>query len=90
MSTKKQGNPLDVSQSDNAEDRLHGEDLARGLIDGRTIRRKGRAESMAFKTTLPKRQQIQRLTLRTGKTMTEVIELALDAYEKELDKGLKR
>ena len=79
--------PFDLSEStDTAESRLAGETLARGLIDGRNFRRRGRAEQVALKTTLLKRQQMQRLALRMNKTLTEVFEEALDALERELDR----
>lgn len=80
------GNPFDLSSDDNFEDRQKGENLARGLIDGRKLRRRGRAEAVALKTTLLKRQQLQRLALRMNKSLTEVFEEALDALEEKLNK----
>jgi hypothetical protein len=84
--SKEIGNPFDLSTDDSPRSRLEGETLARGLIDARKLRRRGRAEQVALKTTLLKRQQLQRLALRTNKTLTEVFEEALDAFEEKLDK----
>ena len=81
------GSPFDLSNQslDSPETREQGEARARGIIDGRTARRRGRGEPVAFKTTLIKRQQLQRLALRMNTTLTEVIERALDELEKKLD-----
>jgi hypothetical protein len=54
------------------------------------MRRRGRDEQVALKTTLLKRQQLQRLALLTNKSQVEVFEAALDAYERELKKSGKR
>jgi hypothetical protein len=88
MTSQPQG--FNLSENDNAEDRLMRENAAKGVVDGRTMRKRGRNEQIALKTTLPKRQQIQRLALLTSKSQVEVFEAALDAYERELKKGGKR
>jgi hypothetical protein len=87
---KEIGNPFDLSSDDSPESRIGGENLARGLIDARTLRRRGRAHQVALKTSLLKRQQLERLALRTGKTLTEVFEEALDALEEKLNRGGKK
>ena len=76
--------PFDLSQDDTPESRLLRESSASGIIDGRKRRKGNRNEQIALKTTLLKRQQPQRLVALTGKTQIEVIEEALDAYEREL------
>lgn len=38
-----------------------------------------------MKTTNEKRQQLKRLVLRTGQTMTETLEKAMDVYERFLN-----
>jgi hypothetical protein len=82
------GNPFDLSEpGDTLQGRLEGENLARGLMDGRKLRRRGRAEQVALKTTLLKRQQLQRLALRMNRSLTEVFEDALDALEEKLNSG---
>jgi hypothetical protein len=84
--SKQIGNPFDLSSEDTPETRLEGENLAKGLIDGRSLRRRGRGEQVALKTTILKRQQFQRLALRMNRSLTEVFEEALDALERELDR----
>lgn len=87
MSSHLQG--FNLSEDDNAETRMKRENAAKGIVDGRTMRKSGRNEQIALKTTLPKRQQLQRLALLTSKSQIEVFEAALDAYERELKKGKK-
>jgi hypothetical protein len=82
--------PFDLSEGDSVEARLARENAAKGVVDGRTMRRRGRNEQVALKTTLLKRQQLQRLALLTNKSQVEVFEEALDAYERSLSKGKKR
>jgi hypothetical protein len=83
---EKIGKPFDLSRTeDTLEARQHGEALARGLVDGRKLRRRGRSEQVALKTSLLKRQQMQRLAMRMNATLTEVFEAALDALEERLD-----
>lgn len=76
--------PFDLSQDDTLESRLLRELSASGIVDGRKRRKGNRNEQIALKTTLLKRQQLQRLVALTNKTQIEVIEEALDAYEREL------
>jgi hypothetical protein len=80
--------PLDLSDyvEDAYEERIAGEMRATGIIDGRKLRRSGRNKQIGLKTSVLKAQQLQRLALRTRQSMTEVIEAALDAYERELDR----
>ena len=82
--------PFDLSQDDSTEERLKRENAAKGIVDGRTMRRRGRAEQIALKTTILKRQQLQRLALQANKSQVEVFEAALDAYERELKRGKKQ
>jgi hypothetical protein len=81
---------FNLSEDDSTEERLKREAAAKGVVDGRTMRRRGRDEQVALKTTLLKRQQLQRLALLTNKSQVEVFEAALDAYERELKKSGKR
>ena len=74
--------PFDLS--DNAESRLLREATASAIVDGRKRRKGERNEQFGFKTSLLKRQQLQRLVAFTGKTQIEVIEEALDVYEDHL------
>ena len=72
------GSPFDLSEpGDTLQGSLKGENLARGLMDGRKL---------ALKTTLLKRQQRQRLALRMNRSLTEVFKEAPDALE-ELNRG---
>ncbi len=82
--------PFDLSQDDSPEERLKREIAAKGVVDGRTMRKRGRNEQIALKTTILKRQQLQRLALQANKSQVEVFEAALDAYERELKKGKKQ
>lgn len=79
MSEQQTYTPMDLS--DNAEARLLREASANAIVDGRKRRKGERNEQFGFKTTLLKRQQLQRLVAFTGKTQIEVIEEALDVYE---------
>ncbi len=88
MSEEPQG--FDLSEADTAEDRLKRELAAKGLVDARTLRKRGRSEQVALKTTLFKKQQLQRLALLTNKTQVEVFEEALDAYEAQQQKKSRR
>ena len=56
-------------------------------MGGHALRKRGRDEQVAFKTTLLKRQQLERLALRLGpgKSLTDTFEAALDALEDRLD-----
>ena len=76
--------------SDNAESRLLRESSATGISDLRKKRKGERNEQFGFKTTLLKRQQLQRLVAFTGKTQIEVIEEALDVYEDYLKKAAQK
>lgn len=58
------------------------ESETRAKIDGRTLRKKGRTEQMAFRFTPERRAQIERLSLQYGCTFAEVIERGLDALER--------
>jgi hypothetical protein len=66
------------------DERVAGEARATGVIDGRKLRKSGRNHQIGLKTSILKAQQLQRLALLTGLTMTEVIERALDSFEREL------
>ena len=81
---------FDLSEGDDVESRLAREAAAKGVVDGRTMRRRGRAEQVALKTTLLKRQQLQRLALLANMSQVEVFEAALDAFERELKKDGKK
>jgi hypothetical protein len=82
--------PFDLSQDDSPEERLKRETAAKGVVDGRTMRKRGRDRQIALKTTILKQQQLQRLALQANKSQVEVFEAALDAYERELKKGKKQ
>lgn len=60
---------------------------ARARVDGRTLRRKGRDRPTLLRLTSEKRQQLERIAQRDGKTFVDIIEEALDAYEKLRGKG---
>jgi argininosuccinate lyase len=79
--------PFDLSQDDTHEARLRREAAATGIVDGRKLRKGSRNEQVAIKTTALKRSQLQRLALRAQKSQVEVIEEALDLYERELNKS---
>jgi hypothetical protein len=81
--------PMNLASDDTHEARLSGEIRASGLLDGRTMRRRGRGEQIGLKVNALKKQQLQRIALLLNVTMTEVIEAALDAYEEKLKAGGK-
>ena len=72
------------------ESRMLRESSASGIVDGRKRRKGNRNEQIALKTTLLKRQQLQRLVSRTGKTQIEIIEEALDVYEAHLNAAAQK
>jgi hypothetical protein len=55
--------------------------------DGRTLRRKGRTETLSTKVKPETIQLIQRIAAAEGKTMVEVLEWALELLDRHL-KGL--
>lgn len=81
---------FDLSEDDTPETRLKRESAATGIVDGRKLRKGSRNEQVAIKTTALKRSQLQRLALRAQKSQVEVIEEALDLYERELNKSGKK
>lgn len=52
-------------------------------IDGRTLRRTGRSVQFATKVTPEFDTRIRRLAQREGRLIIEILEAALDAYERE-------
>jgi hypothetical protein len=82
--------PFDLSADDTAEMRLLGESTATTLIDGRKRNLVDRTSQVAFKTTLVKRQQLQRLVRLSRMSQVEVIEAALDLFERELNAAEKK
>lgn len=56
----------------------------------RPRRRLSRPAQIALKTTPEKIQQLDRLSVRTGKLKIDVIEEALDLYEAKLDDDDRR
>jgi hypothetical protein len=77
--------PMNLGTNDTHEGRLSGESRATGLLDGRTIHRRGRDVALALKVTSLKKQQLLRLSVRTQLSMTEIIEAGIDLYEQKLD-----
>lgn len=75
------------------QERMSGKDQAPEpkrqprMLDGRKLRRvahRSRDISIGFKTTFEKRKQIEDLAIRTGKTITEIMEEAVNLYERSL------
>lgn len=76
---------VDTGMSETKKRRAR-ETAAKGLIDGRTRRKKGeRNEQLNLRTTIAKKQQMQRLATATGKTQVEIVEEAIDLFERELN-----
>ena len=63
--------------------REEAETRAKGLVDGRTLRRRNRAEQVTFKTTVEIKRLIQELAQERATTITEVIETAVQLLAKE-------
>ncbi len=63
------------------ERRSRGEIGARGLIDGRFLKRKNRTAQIGLKTSEEKKKQFDRLRMLTGWSYTEIFEQALDDFE---------
>jgi hypothetical protein len=68
---------------DTFEVREEAESRAKGLVDGRTLRRKNRPEQVAYKTSLEIKKLIQQLAQERGTTITEVIETAVQRLAAE-------
>jgi hypothetical protein len=66
------------------------ETIAKGLIDGRTRKKGERNEQLNLRTTVAKKQQMQRLATATGKTQVEIIEEAIDLFEAHLEKSAQK
>ena len=81
---------FNLSEDDTPEERLRRESAATGIVDGRKLRKGSRNEQVAIKTTALKRSQLQRLALLANKSQVEVIEEALDLYEREWNKASKK
>ncbi len=74
--------PVDAAALTAEEDRrTRGEVNARGLIDGRYLKRKNRNAQVGLKTTDEKKKQFDRMRMLTGMSYTEIFEAALDAFE---------
>jgi hypothetical protein len=54
-------------------------------LDGRTLRKTGRTLQLATKVSWEFDDKLRRIAQRDRKMLVEVLELALDAYEKERD-----
>lgn len=88
-STKKDTGEIDMGTVRPLSRRAHEEraDLeAQALtkVDGRSLRRRGRTETFSTKTTRDVIETIQRIASVEGITMVEVVERAVDAYDKRL------
>ena len=68
---------------DTPETRLRAEERQKQLVDGRTLRRRNRAEQVTFKTTVDIKALIQELARTRGTTITEVIETAVQRLAQE-------
>lgn len=82
---KAQAFDLSTGRADTIEERNKREAEALGLIDARYILRKGRTIPVMVKTTPVMKKLHQELMLKTGKNMTDVYEMALEALARELD-----
>jgi len=79
--------PIDLSQvpSDNLKERSQKEAESLGLVDWRNRGRKHRRDrNVMVKTTAQKRKLLQDLSDKTGKSLTVVFEMALDALDEKL------
>lgn len=65
------------SRPDTPDVRARHEEQQKQIVDGRTLRRRNRAEQVAFKTSVEVKLLIQELTLKRGTTITEVMETAV-------------
>ena len=61
--------------------RSRGEIGARGLLDGRLVKRRNRTSQVGLKITEDKKRQYDRLRMLTGMSYTEIFEQALDDFE---------
>ena len=66
------------------EEREEAERDALKRTDGRTLRRKGRTETLSTKTTPETIQAIQRIATAEGMTMVEVVEKAVEVLDRHL------
>jgi predicted HicB family RNase H-like nuclease len=85
-----QSNPIDLSSNSGAaQARFAGEESVKGVRDFRRTKkgkkRTTRTAQIGFRTTPEKHELLQTLALRTDKSITEVIEEALDLYEQRLN-----
>lgn len=65
------------NRPDTPDTRAHHEEQQRQIVDGRTLRRRNRAEQVTFKTTVEIKALIQQLAQQRGTTITEVMETAV-------------
>ncbi len=72
------------SLEDEEKRREKAERSARGLIDGRTLKRKNRQFQIGIKTTEAVKKEFDRIRMLTGLSYTEIFENSLAAYEREL------
>lgn len=69
-------------------EREQAETQALTRIDGRTLRRKSRNVTLSTKTKAETMQTIQRIAASEGMSMVDVIEKAVELFDRQL-KGLK-
>ena len=74
-------------QPDSFDIRQEAERRAKGLVDGRTLRRRNLPEQVAFKTSVEIKQLLQQLAVERGTTITEVIETAVRQLAKASERG---
>lgn len=88
-STKKDMGEIDMATVQPISRRAHearaeAEEAALRKVDGRSLRRRGRTETFSTKTTRDVIETIQRIASVEGISMVEVVERAVDAYDKRL------
>ena len=71
------------------ERREKAERNARGLLDGRLLKRKNRQFQIGIKTTEAVKKEFDRIRVLTGLSYTEIFENAMAAYKRELDAELE-
>lgn len=72
-----------LQRPDSLDARKEAEGRDSRLVDGRTLRRRNRAEQVTFKTTVEIKALIQSLARDRGTTITEVIETAIQRLARE-------
>jgi hypothetical protein len=60
-----------------------------GRIDGRTLRRSGRTVQFATRVSPEFDERVRRIAMRDGLLLVEVLEKALDAYERSSKKAAR-